>query len=239
MNTDERIQNKLVLARRAVRTEDYAGALKAYRYVLEKDPSDAEAMFYVPYCTLLRKRKPDYVSDCGSFNKNLRVVFETLGESDMPAEEKDELCTRFVTDTQKMCKMLDERIEDTEIPDRGPDDFSSLDRINWYNAVEKIRASVCVYAVNGEHFDLTGCRHVLLELLDGSLKHYGWTADNGVSNTLRQVRDMLLRKMEERGDDVSVETELDRSVKEEIHDRETERKVIERLKELMVQVSGQ
>ena len=50
---------------------------------------------------------------------------------------------------------------------------------------------------------------------------------------------MLLRKMEERGDDVSAETELDRSVKEEIHDRETERKVIERLKELMVQVSGQ
>jgi len=234
MTTEDKFEKKRVLARRGLHTEDYASAKKAYQYILDNDPDDVEAMFYAPYCALMVKRKVDFKSDSNSFNKNLRVVFDSLIASALPAEEKDVLCGRFLKDIRRLCKSLCEKLDvyEDKIPENDPT-YERLSCITYRNDIWKIPASACVYAANEGRFDLNGCKYEMLETLDETLQYYGWFGTDGIVTTLHQVRNTLLDEMQKRGDDISSEIALGNRLVEERHNRMVEYEVTKRIEALI------
>lgn len=235
---EEKVNNKRVLARRAVSVGDYASAREAYAYILDKEPDDVEAMFYVPYCNILRKARNGFVADCTVFRNNLRIVVDTLRESDMEGDGKAELCKEIVEGTQGFCNEMLSRINASidKLPDDDSDRFWDLESCR--NNVYGVMASACVFVANGGGIDLNPCKYTILEMLDDSLSHYGWFTDNNVCNTLRLVRTSLMDKMRSMGDDLSKEDELDRKYGEMEHDRVVERKVIAKLESFLDGVKG-
>ena len=231
MMVDEKVKNKLILARRAIDTGDYSSAKTAYQYVLRKEPDNVEAMFYVPYSSLMAKKRIDYKKECDVFTKNFRVVMDTLKSSNLGQEEKAGLCNEFLKCIKKLCNFLFDKIYDWESSSSEEDAY--LDAMDYNNSVDAMMASACVYTVNGGGIDLYPSRFILLEMIDESLKKYGWVGNNTISNTLRLIRNSLIDKMREMGDDLSNEDRLEKDYAEKEHNKLVEGKVIVKIREIM------
>lgn len=231
MTTDEKVKNKLIIAKRANDIGDYPSANMAYQYVLSKEPNNVEAMFYVLYSSLMARKRIDYKTECDVFTKNFRVVIDTLKNSNLSEEEKACLCNDFLKCVQKLCNYLFDKIHEWESSSSEEDAY--LDAMDYNNSVDAMMASVCVYTVNDGKIDLYPSRFILLEMVNESLKKYGWNDNNTISNTLRLVRNSLIEKMRELGDDLSNEEKLEKDYAEKEYNKLVESKVVIKIREIM------
>lgn len=238
-DTIEKLANKRTLASRAVAIGDYSSGKRLYENILEMEPNDIEAMFFVVYCSILAKKKKDYKVDCSVFYKNMKLVFENLKQETISPEDKKEQGTMFVKYTKEFCDALlsqaEEEYDKAEEKNSEKDDYDST---AWYEygdnkrEIYKVMASVCAFAVDAQ-LDLQDCRHEVLDMATQSLDFYGKDSKSYICDVLRQIRSMLLDAMEERGDDVAKEREADKKHEEVLYNEAVEEKVKQKISDMI------
>ena len=229
----EDISLLLSKARECLDEEFYKDALSFYSHILDIDNVNIEATFYVPYCKLMSKKKVNFEVECLSFDKSIKVVIDKLKRSSLDVDEKARLLTMFM---KSMKCFYDEMIEKVESQAYDEDEFF-LDSdtylcMNLFHIYRPVVTFCVISTVNGINIDLTDCRFELLYLLNKCLGFYGWDkyhnvwkdippvdgfdisdmyeTNSYISLTLNRVRDALLIRMHDMGDDVEKELNTDK-----------------------------
>lgn len=206
---EKEIEEARVVARRAIRTFDYALAKRAFSSILMNNPLDWEGLFYLPFSILITRDLVEFHSDCEMFTKKASEAFRMLDATDMKEEAKEEaveeMLGNYITLRNHLLTVASDvfarqhklYLEDKkskrkrsfyedEILD-GKDQYAS----DVYD-IHMMTATLCLCINDDLHFDFFLFRDQLLTLVTDSLDEFGWESDTYLCKTLRSIREKLL-----------------------------------------------
>ena len=96
----ENLTNYYLLARRAIKNEEYTDAISFYKTVLAYNPNDWEASFYTNYAKIQLTDFSVLDEKLWNFGDVLYTIFSVLAKTPMPEEWKTDnilQCSRYVS----------------------------------------------------------------------------------------------------------------------------------------------
>ena len=216
IKTEKEIEELRIVARRGIRTFDYALAKRAYGSILMHNPVDWEGLFYLPFCILITRTLVEFHSDCTMFTDKASESFKMLGLADIADEEKEEameeMLGNYITLRSYLLTVADDvyahqnklYLEDKKSKRKHSfyeDEVS--DGKEQYKAdkldVHTMTATLCLRINEYLHIDFFLFRDQLLKLVTESLEELGWDNDSYMCKTLRSIRENLLGYQEQKG----------------------------------------